>query len=344
MLTHPAVPGPLGQIPGGGVAVEDEDRVASFGGDVGIPAGEGDRPRIAEPGGDRASFGRFADDAAVRRRDRGQLSRFRVPGEERDRVAGGREPVEGLAVGADLDRFDPRHLGEPFDAAGGRVADAPGRPRVLAEVARFGIAFEDRDSPGGPLRGDVDGLAVGADRDRRRFVEGVAFPAFARAAGADAAVGGGRLGQVAVAGVAIEDRHRVFFRGGDVDVLAVGADGDVAGTAEGASLAADVVVRRHREAAGGCRDRAQGAAAAVAGEGGDAVPGLIGDVGVLTVGAERDRARPDQAAAVLAFPRQPGLGHAPSRPRLLDEIVGGNRARSSHQGGNHHHGSDCTSR
>ena len=89
----------------------------------------------------------------------------------------------------------------------------------------FGLRTKARDRVAGP-RGRVDVAAVGADRDRVRFVEADRRRASGGAFGGDAAIGLLRLGEDAGLAVAGEDRDRVAPRGGDVDVLAVGADRD----------------------------------------------------------------------------------------------------------------------
>ena len=156
----------------------------------------------------------------------GEDAGFAVAGEARDRVAEEGADVDIGGVGADYD-----HVGAEQGATGAAAGDRQGRDaaggfrRQLPQRPAFLVAGEGGDRVA-VARGRVDGAAVGTDRDRVGAVEadrpGAAFGAF----GGDAAGLAFRLEQLAGLLVAAEDRDRVALGGGDVDVLAVGADDD----------------------------------------------------------------------------------------------------------------------
>src|SRR5690606_15692447 len=122
----------------------------------------------------------------------------------------------------------------------------------------------------------------------------------ARAVLADAALGAGELRERARPAVACEHRDGVAARRADVDVASVAAHRDAARTEQRLAVRARAAERGLADAAVGALELGQLAGLPVAREDRDRVPELGGDVDVLAVAADRDRAGADEAAALHA--------------------------------------------
>ena len=176
------------------------------------------------PGG--AARGRLGDAAGAAGQLRQRAVR-RVAGEGGDGVAEEGADVDVVAVGADDDHVGRDAGARPTAQPGSRQpGDAAGeRRRQLAQRAGLRVAGEAGDRVAG-ARGRVDVAAVGADRDRVRFVEAdrVAQPSAPLAAMQPAVSLG--LGEDAGLRSRVKIAIASLPRGGDVDVAAVGADRD----------------------------------------------------------------------------------------------------------------------
>ena len=194
----------------------------------------------------------------------------------------------------------------------------PAPPLAWARAPVDGSRKRDDDGVG-EGGGDVDALAVAADRHPLRRAQGEARSAAARRFG-DAAGAARGLRQPTAGRVAVEDRHRVAEERADVDVPSVRADDDHVRADQRPAVGA-VGDRQPGDAAGAGRKLGERAGGAVAVEDADGVAGPRGRVDVAAVGADRDRVgavEPDcRRAATRAFHRD-----APRRPRRLAQRAG----------------------
>ena len=216
----------LGEGARGRFAGEHDDGIGEGGGDVDACAVAADRHplRRAQGEGGSAAARRFGDAAGAARGLR-QPAAGPVAVEDRHCVAEEGADVDVLAVGADDDHVGTDQRAAVGAVGDGQAGDAAGAGGELGERARGAVAV--KDGHGAAVAGGrVDVAAVGADRDRVRAVEPDRRRAAVGALGRDASGHPLRLDQRAGLRVAPEDRDRVAFRGGDVDVAAVGADRD----------------------------------------------------------------------------------------------------------------------
>src|SRR5439155_1331969 len=125
--------------------------------------------------------------------------------------------VDGLAVRAHGDRADGA-CDEPASlAATGRGAEATLGAAELCQGAGLRVPRQNREVE----RDDIDGLAVRADRERRRALDPARLRALAAAAAfRHAACGTGQLRELAGAVAGEDGDAAARSRGGDVHVLA----------------------------------------------------------------------------------------------------------------------------
>ncbi len=174
----------------------------------------GRSPRVIQPGGVVVvgSVHRFL---SCHRDGRVAALVTRAVGDHAGREAAG-EPrlLHQRAVAADrraLRGFQREGGSAAGGGRNGRVGEAAGRARRLGEGAGRRVARAHGDRAAGE-RGDVDGVAVGTDRDRVRSAQRECPRAAAGARQGDAAGGAGGLGQALGLRVAREDRDRERVR------------------------------------------------------------------------------------------------------------------------------------
>src|ERR1700710_2538461 len=197
---QPTSPAGWGRVPGGGA------------GGAAVAGAGGDAADVAGGLGQRAGGGG------------GLEARDRVPGEGAD--------IDALVVGADRDHVGTAEAAADDAAGEGYAGHAAAAVEGLGEGAGLAVAMEDGDGLAFE-GGGVDVGAVGTDRDRVGPVEADRRRAAAGAFERDAAAFALGLTQGPVARIAAEDRDRVAAGGGDVEVLAVGAEGEGAGPEQG---------------------------------------------------------------------------------------------------------------
>ncbi len=246
------------QRPAGWVAAEDSDRVVVVARDVDVIPVRADRDRhgAVEP--------IHTADAVLLRLDVAQGARGPIPAEHRHRVVEVAPDVDLVPVGADGDRHGSP---EPIHAA-----DAVLLHVDVGQGARALIPAEHRHRAVIPAR-HVDVVPVGADGDRVGAIQ----PVHA----ADAVLLHLYVGQRACGLIPTEDRQRGVAVADNVDVLTVGAHGDRVGPVQPLHAADAVLLRL---------DVGQRARRPIPAEDCQGVVVVAGDVDVVPIGADGDRA------------------------------------------------------